>query len=61
MSDANTRRLLDKIALLERASEVQVQTIDKYRKRNIKLMRQIESMQVIVNRVRDASLHVNGK
>ena len=40
MSDPNTRRLLDKIDMLERQVSTQSITIDDYRRKNVRLTRE---------------------
>ena len=40
MIDVNTRRLMDKIDMLERANEMQRLTIETYRGRNVALTRE---------------------
>ena len=50
-TDHNTRRLLDELELLRRANDVQLQTFDKYRKRNAALQRRVDRLEAMVGKV----------
>ena len=48
MTDPNTRRLLDKIDMLERQVGTQSQIIDSYRRKNARLTRKNEDLAALV-------------
>ncbi len=48
--DPNTARLLDKIELLTRANDAQLETIQKYRRRNCALQRENDAYRAMVSK-----------